>query len=174
MVSLCKFDHFKCFDSITDPYVPYIISVAAFTLKGRGQIVESDIFFTEETGDLTCFLTINVNFIAIAVPKRGPNYCSALRTDDGCISVSWNEMTLVEAGGIITGYNIYFEHYTSFTCTTIDIEIRTEPIVITTDASNVKICDIPSVTSGFAVAIAAATTVGVGPPSQLIVLPWIG
>ena len=83
-------------------------------------------------------------------------------------------MTLVEAGGIITGYNIYFERYTSFTCTTIDIEIRTKPIVITTDASNIEICDLPSVTSGYSVSIAVVTTVGEGPSSQLIVLPWIG
>ena len=83
-------------------------------------------------------------------------------------------MTLVEAGGIITGYNIYFERYTSFTCTTIDIEVHKEPVVITTDASSIEICDLPSVTSGYSVSIAVATTIGEGPSSQLIVLPWIG
>ena len=83
-------------------------------------------------------------------------------------------MTLVEAGGIITGYNIYLERFTSFTCTSIDIEVHTEPILITTDASTIEICDLPLVTSGYSVSIAVATTKGEGPSSELIVLPWIG
>lgn len=32
------------------PYKPYVVSVAAFTGEGRGPIVASDEFFTEEGG----------------------------------------------------------------------------------------------------------------------------
>lgn len=67
---------------------------------------------------------------ACVVPKRGPNYCSALRREDGCITINWDGVTLVEAGGIITGYNIYLERFTSFTCAGVEIVAHRDPIVL--------------------------------------------
>ena len=39
-----------------EPFIPYMVSIAGFTSKGRGDIVETDIFFTEEGG------TFNYNY----------------------------------------------------------------------------------------------------------------
>ena len=47
--------------------MPHVISVAGFTSKGRVEIAETDIFFTEEGGTSICTPQCSVMFL----------YCSA-------------------------------------------------------------------------------------------------
>ena len=48
---------------LIDPFIPYTISVAGATIKGRGEAVSSAVFFTQQGSKIFvihCLLSINI------------------------------------------------------------------------------------------------------------------
>ena len=41
------------------PFIPYTVSVAGATIKGRGEAILTDVFFTQEGSKLIVHCTIN-------------------------------------------------------------------------------------------------------------------
>jgi netrin-G3 ligand len=72
-----------------EPHTPYFISVAGYTIKGRGDVSNTSIFFTRET-----------------IPMFGPQNISASWINRTAIVIRWKPLTLVEARGFLTRYTI--------------------------------------------------------------------
>uniref|UniRef100_A0A1X7V2V0 Protein-tyrosine-phosphatase n=1 Tax=Amphimedon queenslandica TaxID=400682 RepID=A0A1X7V2V0_AMPQE len=74
----------------SDPFVPYQLSIAGYTSKGRGELWVSSVFFSKE-----------------GIPPNGPENVTAVWINSTTVKVTWLPLTLAEARGFITRYSVY-------------------------------------------------------------------
>ena len=93
------------YSDLIDPFIPYTISVAGATIKGRGKAVLTDVFFTQEGSKLIENEHLVFNLYHL-VPQYGPQNITGRWLNRTSIEVSWLALSLVEARGFITNYTV--------------------------------------------------------------------
>jgi netrin-G3 ligand len=125
-----------------EPHTPYFISVAGYTIKGRGDVSNTSIFFTRET-----------------IPMFGPQNISASWINRTAIVIRWKPLTLVEARGFLTRYTITAEPLS--TSSTRKRQEPSELVVMTSpDNSSTLISDGLIPILDYVIFVSASTRIG--------------
>ena len=127
----------------TDKYIPYNVSVSARTSAGYGPA------------------TSNITFIEEGIPSIYPRQININRINVTHMNVSWAKMTLLEAKGSPTSYNIRYEAVASRTRRAAEIE-AVDP------DSSFKVIGGLGYTQSYLISVSASTAAGEGPSSAPI------
>uniref|UniRef100_A0A1X7U1B7 Deleted in malignant brain tumors 1 protein n=1 Tax=Amphimedon queenslandica TaxID=400682 RepID=A0A1X7U1B7_AMPQE len=128
------------FDSLT-PYVPYIATITPFNTVGRGTPQTSDLFFTAQ-----------------GAPSIGPANVVLTRVSDTSINVTWTPLTLSQARGEITFYQVTYE----------PVDRADSPVSFNVSGSTSSaVLNNLRDTSKYRVSVAAFTEIGIGPATTV-------
>ena len=108
------------------------------------------------------------------MPNHGPLVVTASRPQRDCIDVEWHPLSLVQARGFITNYSVTLEPINMFTCTGGIIARDRQPITEHVhNSTSIHVCAV-SPSTAYTVSVSAATKVGRGPDSKLLMLARTG
>ena len=146
------------------PYYTYQWAVSAFTI-GEGPFTPIQTITTPQDGrelivELVYTTMILLYFLLhdTTVPSGAPQSFTALSTGVTTISLAWQLPLLADRNGIITGYTVTLSSVSS-----------TETRQITTTYTNLTVTSLSPYTT-YECIVAAYTTVGEGPPSNIILV----
>ena len=151
-----------------------MVSVAGLTSKGRGDIAQTDAFFTEEGGVCLMHEIIIISQLSLD-PKQFPNNISVHWSSGECIVVSWMPLTLVESRGFIIHYTVKLEPFQFADNTVIGSAVGGHNRLLNTapNTTYIAVCEVMS-DHGYYVSVSATTAAGEGPSARLSLLPLIG
>ena len=149
--------------------------MAGVTIKGRGEAVLTDVFFTQEGSKLIENEQLFFNLFYL-VPQYGPRNILGRWLNRTSIEVSWLALTLVETRGFITNYTVTVQPV-QLTSSNRKREETSKLLRVTTLSSNETSTVIRSSldpTLDYAISVSASTKIGESTNNNNITLSALG
>ena len=144
-----------------------MLSVAGYTVKGRGNIKNTSVFFTRQ-GSMFHFVS---HFIMIVVPRYGPQITTAMWVNVSSIKVNWIPLTLLEARGFVQQYTVTAQPHT---ISTNKRQVETLMINTLPNETTVYITNGLDPKVDYVIVVSANTEAGISTNNYNTTLPAIG